>query len=265
MSIVLSGIFVYPVKALRGVSLEQAEVQPAGLAADRRWVIVGPDGQFLSQRDHPALARISAVPRGAAVVLAAAGQPDFLLLPPVGGERRSVTIWRDQVTAAAAEPAADAWLSRVLGTACHLAWMDADCRRPLHSTAAGPGATVSFADGYPCLVCSEESLADLNGRLAEPVPMNRFRPNLVVAGGDAYAEDNWTRLTIGEATFAAAGPCARCAVTTVDQTTGRPGAPEPLRTLAAYRQVGKGIIFGMNLAVERPGKVQIGNQVRLVP
>jgi len=262
MSIVLTGIFVYPVKALRGVSVRHAEVQPAGLTDDRRWVIVGPDGRFLSQRSHPALARISAQPRGSEVVLAAAGHPEFRLAPPVGRERRSVEIWRDQVSAAAAEPAADAWLARVLGTPCHLAWMDADCRRPLRSPVVDPAATVSFADGYPCLISSEESLADLNRRLDKPVPINRFRPNLVVAGAEAFAEDTWSRLTIGEATFIAAGPCARCAVTTVDQITGQNSGPEPLRALASYRQVEKGVIFGVNLAVERPGRVQIGDPVR---
>ncbi len=265
MSIVLTGIFVYPVKALRGVSVRHAEVRPAGLADDRRWVIVGPDGRFLSQRSHPALARISAEPRGSGVVLAAAGHPDFRLAPPVGHGRRSVDIWRDQVSAAAAEPAADAWLTRVLGTPCHLAWMDADCRRPLRSPVVGPAAAVSFADGYPCLISSEESLADLNRRLDEPLPMNRFRPNLVVAGAEAFAEDTWSRLTIGQATFINAGPCVRCAVTTVDQITGQNRGPEPLRALAAYRQVENGVIFGVNLAVERPGPVQIGDLVQLAP
>ena len=154
-----------------------------------------------------------------------------------------MSIWRDHVSAAAAEPAADAWLSRVLGAPCHLAWMDGACQRPLRSPVAAPTATVSFADGYPCLISSEESLADLNGRLAEPVPMNRFRPNLVVAGGDAFAEDTWTRLTIGEATFVAAGPCVRCAVTTVDQTAGQITGPEPLQALGSYRRVEKGVSY----------------------
>ncbi len=259
MSIVLSGIFVYPVKALGGISQAEAEVRPRGLAADRRWVIVRPDGQFISQRTHPRLALVAVRVCAGGLTLHAKGQSSLFLAPPSQIRRRPVRIWDDDVAAAAADPAADQWLSTFLGEQCHLAWMDAECHRPVNPQNALPGEQVSFADGYPCLIISEASLADLNARLSSPLPMNRFRPNLVVSGCDAFAEDNWTRLTIGEARFRVINQCARCSVTTIDQATGHSLAPEPLRTLATYRQVGKGVMFGINLVVEQPGSIRVGD------
>ncbi len=261
MSIQLSGICVYPVKALGGVKVQQAVAQPEGLAEDRRWVIIGPDGRFISQRSHPALALVSAQLRPDGLTLQADGFPDLDLFPTLDGPRRAVSVWNDEVSAAAASPEADQWLSDYLGETCHLAWMDVDCRRPITSSGGQHGEQVSFADGYPCLIISEASLADLNGRLAQPVPMNRFRPNLVVSGCEPFAEDTWSRLTIGEVTLRATGPCARCSVTTVDQKTGKISAPEPLRTLASYRRHEKGAIFGVNLVVEKPGMIRVGAPV----
>jgi uncharacterized protein YcbX len=263
MSIQLSGLFVYPVKALGGVEIQMATAQPEGLANDRRWVIVGPDGRFISQRSHPALARIKTRLQPEGLILTAAGQPPLDLRPPTGESRRTVSIWNDEVNAAAAAPAADRWLSEFLGEPCHLAWMDPLCRRPITSSGGRDGEAVSFADGYPCLVISEASLTDLNGRLSNPVPMNRFRPNLVVSGCGSFAEDTWRTMTIGDVRLRAAGPCARCAVTTVDQETGRTQAPEPLRTLATYRNTDKGAIFGANLVVEKGGNLQLGDTVRV--
>ncbi len=263
MSIQLSGLFVYPVKALGGVEIQTATVQPEGLADDRRWVIVGPDGRFISQRSHPALARIETRLHREGLILAVDGQPPLDLRPPTGKSRQTVTVWNDEVSAAAADPTADRWLSDFLGETCHLAWMDPLCRRPITSGGGHDGETVSFADGYPCLIISEASLVNLNGRLAEPVPMNRFRPNLVVSGCENFAEDTWRTMTIGEVRLRAAGPCARCAVTTVDQETGRTQAPEPLRTLATYRNTDKGAIFGANLVIERGGNLHLGDTVRV--
>lgn len=260
MSIVLADICVYPVKALRGVHLRRAVVAPQGLVDDRRWVIVDRDGQFVSQRTHPALARVAAQVSPNGLVLTAPDQPQLAVAYPTGEDRAMIRVWRDEVSAAVAAPTADRWLTHVLGESCRLVWMDAACRRPL-TGAEGASGSVSFADGYPCLLANEASLADLNERLATPVPMDRFRANLVVSGTHAFAEDDWTRLTIGEVVLRAAGPCARCTVTTVDQVSGHRTGPEPLRTLATYRQSEKGVLFGLNLVVERPGVVQVGDRV----
>ncbi len=263
MNIVLSGIFVYPVKALRGQAREFSTVEPEGLAGDRRWLIVDPDGRFISQRSEPKLARIAARTDDGQLILTAPDRPDLTVVPPDGRQRQIVTVWRDEVSAATADPHASRWLSDFLGRRCHLVWMDDACRRPISGSGGRDGEQVSFADGYPCLVVSEASLADLNGRLTAVVPMDRFRPNLVVSGCAPFAEDTWARLAIGEAVFRNAGPCARCSVTTVDQQSGRRLAPEPLRTLGAYRRTEKGVIFGVNLVVEKPGRIACGDAIHL--
>lgn len=264
MNIVLSDICVYPVKALAGFSPPTAQVESLGLAGDRRWVVVDADGRFVSQRTHPRLATVQVRLTDSGLALTTAGMPALDVAQPSGHQRVPVSIWRDEVQGAGAGPRADQWFSALLGEPCRLAWMDDRCCRPLPATAGQPGGQVSFADGYPCLIISEASLADLNRRLADPIPMNRFRPNLVVSGCDAFAEDGWTRLAVGEAIFRATGPCARCAVTTIDQANGNSLAPEPLRTLATFRQVAKGVIFGVNLVVEQVGRIALGDPVQIL-
>ncbi len=261
MSIALTDIFIYPVKSLQAINLKCAKVCPSGLANDRRWVIVGPEGDFLSQRSCPSLAQVSVEICDNGLVLHAGNKPPLWLATPSGNRRQRVSIWRDEVDAAAV-PEADQWLSEFLGQRCHLAWMDANCRRPITSDAGRPGETVSFADGYPCLMIGEASLADLNRRLSAPVPMARFRPNLVIAGAEPFAEDNWQYVSIGTARFRNAGSCARCNVTTIDQITGQTSAPEPLQTLATFRQSEKGVLFGVNLVVDIPGQIKVGDELK---
>ncbi len=261
MSIQLSGICVYPVKALAAVAVTEAVVQPEGLTGDRRWVIIDANGNFLSQRQHGSLARIQQDQQPTGLTLTADGFPPLELAPPYANNRRTVRIWSDEVNAAAAPPEADRWLSEYLSEPVHLAWMDSACHRPITSSGGQPGESVSFADGYPCLIVSEASLADLNGRLERPVPMNRFRPNLIISGCDSFAEDSWSHLTIGGVRFRNAGPCARCSVPTVNQISGEIDGPEPLRTLATFRQHEKGIIFGTNLVAKNGGTIRVGDRV----
>jgi uncharacterized protein YcbX len=183
---------------------------------------------------------------------------------PAGNRRIGVTVWRDHLDAAAADPRADLWLSDFLDHPCRLAFMDEACRRPISSSGGRPGETVSFADGYPCLLISTASLADLNARLADPLPMDRFRPNLVVTGCEAYAEDGWRKIAIGQTVFRFAGLCPRCSVTTVDQTSGLRSSEEPLRTLVTYRQRERGVVFGVNLIPEHTGEITVGDQVTVL-
>jgi uncharacterized protein YcbX len=138
--------------------------------------------------------------------------------------------------------------------------MPDDTLRPANPAFAPQGTRVSFADGYPFLLISEESLADLNGRLPRPVPMDRFRPNLVVAGGAPYAEDGWTRIGVGGLAMRVVKPCPRCVVTTTDQATSE-RTPEPLRTLATYRKVNGEVMFGQNVIHENSGRVRVGDSV----
>jgi uncharacterized protein YcbX len=177
---------------------------------------------------------------------------------------REVGVWDDTVAAVDAGNEAAAWLSGTVGESARLVFMPAGTRRAVDNRYGAPGDQVSFADAYPYLLISRGSLDDLNARLAKPLPMDRFRPNLVVAGCAPYAEDKWRRIRIGPVVFRLVKPCTRCAVTTIDQATGAHDGPEPLRTLAGYRQGEGGVRFGMNLIAEGDGEVRVGDEVVVV-
>ncbi len=258
---VLVRIVRYPVKGLSGVELPACRVEARGLAGDRRWMLVDAEGRFISRRTHPHLARLRLSEAGEALVVQAPGAEPLTILPPEpSAERMPVRIWDDVLPAAVAPALVSAWFARQVGAPCTLVYMPDDLRRPT-DPAYAPGGIVSFADAYPVLVTTQASLADLNGRLAHPVEMDRFRPNLVVSGGAPYAEDAWGRFQLGEATLAAVKPCKRCVVTTLDPSTGRSLGPEPLRTLARYRASGGKVLFGQNVAVLGGGLVRLGDAV----
>jgi uncharacterized protein YcbX len=264
MAIELSGIHVYPLKGAGGLAPGAWRAGRRGFDHDRRWMAVDSGGRFLSQRTLPRLALIRvavtgdgalnmAAPRMPALSVDAlgAGAAGSPMAPP--GSPLPVLIWHDWVEARDAGPAAAAWLSRFLGIGARL----------VDPRYAAPGDRVGLADAFPYLLVSEASLADLNARLAEPLPMNRFRPNLVVSGCAPYAEDGWRRIRIGALEFRVVKPCARCVVTTTDQATGRRGA-EPLRTLATYRQRDGGIMFGQNLIPDGEGDLRMGDAVEVL-
>lgn len=287
-------LHVYPVKGAAGYTVQASEVDGFGLALDRRWMLVTPDGGFISQREHPRLARVRvrrvrpavggpsggttpvSTPPAAGdpvLVIEAPGLPPlFLSLEPMGGSAGFVRIWADEVEAQRVGSGADAWFSRFLGTPCHLVFMPEAAERvvPPGFGPARPGggrAPVSFVDGFPFLLLSQASLDELNRRLpgAETLPMNRFRPNIVVGGGHPHIEDGWKSLRIGEVFFDVVKPCARCVVTTVDQETGAAGR-EPLRTLATYRRGTEGegkIFFGQNLVHHAPGTLRVGDRLHI--
>jgi len=264
MDIRLSAIHLYPVKGIRAVDVSRAHLEPKGLRGDRRWVIVDDQGIFLSQRIFPRMALIGGDFDGHRLVLYAPGLDALSLGIPDGKTRLKVTVWRDTVDAAAAGPDADIWLSNFLGHPCRLAFMDEACRRRISSPAGKPKEEVSFADGYPCLVISTASLADLNARLEKPLPMDRFRPNLVVDGCGPFAEDGWRKIAVGDTVLRFAGLCARCSVTTVDQGSGRRTSAEPLETLATFRQRENGVVFGVNLIPEEAGVINVGDPVKIL-
>ena len=173
-----------------------------------------------------------------------------------------VTVWDDTVSASWVGESAASWFTEFLGTPCSLVHMAEDVLRPADPAYAPSGARVSFADGFPFLLISEESLADLNSRLGQALPMNRFRPNLVVSGGQAFAEDGWDRIEIGGIRLRVVKPCGRCVVTTTDQATGERGQ-EPLRTLATYRRQGGEVMFGQNVVHENTGRLKVGDPVTI--
>jgi uncharacterized protein YcbX len=262
MTISLAAIHIYPVKSLAGIALGEAEVTERGLRHDRRFMVVDPRGEFFTQRDFPKMATVWTEIAGGELRLAAPDVGEVALdAEPAGGVPMTVRVWNATCEAVAPSPAADRWLSGYLGTDCRLVYMPERTRRALNPK-YGDGSAVSFADGYPFLVTNEASLADLNTRLSRPVPMNRFRPNLVVSGAGAFAEDGWRDFRVGAAAFRMAKPCGRCQVTTTDQTTGEVMGPEPLSVLTAYRDSTEfGARFGMNAVAAGRGTVRVGDPV----
>jgi uncharacterized protein YcbX len=264
VTVTLTGLTIYPIKAARGIPAEQSVVDSFGLRYDRRWMVVNPLGEFLSQRTHPRLALI--VPSfddGKLRITAPEMPPLELPLDPKDAVRSRVAVWRDTCSASWLGEEAGDWFSEFLACDCSLVHMPDRVVRPADPVYAPQGVRVSFADSFPFLLISEESLEDLNRRLTVPVPMNRFRPNLVVAGGGPYAEDGWSRISIGDLPMRVVKPCGRCVVTTTDQTTAERGK-EPLRTLAKYRNQGGEVMFGQNVVHESGGTLRVGDPVRLL-
>jgi uncharacterized protein len=256
----VSALARYPVKSCRGHALERATVEPWGLAGDRRWMLVDPDGGFLTARRHPRLLQVEPEVDGAGLVLRAPGAPP--LRTTASGPAVEVEVWGDRVPAVPADDAAHAWFSAHLGAPVRLVHLADPTRRPVDPGHARPDDRVSFADGFPLLLATEASLAALDGLAGGPaLAMARFRPNVVVAGTAPWAEDGWTGVRVGAAAFRAPKPCGRCVVTTLDPATGARGR-EPLAALAVHRRRGAALLFGVNLVPDTPGAViRVGDPV----
>ncbi|MEU3661864.1 MOSC N-terminal beta barrel domain-containing protein [Streptomyces sp. NPDC032940] len=268
----LQSIHVHPVKAFRGLAPREAVVEPWGLAGDRRWMLVDDGGKVVTQREQPRLALAAAeLLPGGGLRLSAPGMSPLTVPVPQAGSTVPVQLFRDKVeTVPARDDAVHAWCGALLGAEVRLVYLDEPAtRRPVDPEYALPGETVSFADGYPLLLTTTASLDALNSLIARgdhaaegPLPMNRFRPNLVVTGTDAWAEDGWSRLTVGEVSFRVAKPSGRCVVTTTDQNTAARGR-EPLYSLGRHRRIGRKLVFGQNLVPLGPGTVRVGDPVRI--
>jgi len=269
----LSSLFIYPVKGLRGFSVNVAEVDALGLIGDRRFLVVDETGRFLTQRTHARMALVDTALDADTLTLAAAGAGSVSIsrASDSSAPLRTVSIWKSEgLLAEDCGDAPAAWLGDFLGLRCRLVRVGDRFSRPVTKPAARPGDRVGFPDAVPMLVISEASLADLNARLVargeDALPMNRFRPNLVVAGCPAFAEDTWPRFRIGEITFRSAGPCVRCIVPTIDQQTAERGK-EPLRTLATYRRTAVNptdVNFGQNLINEtKSGTLRVDDAVEV--
>jgi uncharacterized protein YcbX len=256
----LTALHVYPVKAAAGLAPERWEVDAFGFRHDRRWMVVDTGGRMLTQRSYPSLARVRPSVGPDTLRLETSGMPSLELpLRPHATVSTTVTVWDDRCAAVWMGELAARWFSDLLNADCSLVFMPESTVRPTNPLFA-VGNRVSFADGYPFLLISEESLAGLNRRLARPLPMNRFRPNLVIAGGAAHDEDLLGAFRIGSVAFRIVKPCDRCVVTTTDQETGIRG-PEPLRTLATYRRHGKQVLFGQNVVHEGVGSLRVGDPI----
>lgn len=255
----VASLHLYPVKALKGVDVAEAFVEERGLAHDRRWMIVDAAGRFISQREHPELATVTATLAPGGLRLAHGGDEIIVPLPPLSPAPLPVTLWKQSIEGYPTAPEADAWLGKVIGAPCRLVYQG-DLRRPVAPQFGGGEA--SYADGFPLLVTLTESLDDLNKRMGMPLPMDRFRPNIVIEGAPSWAEDGWKTLRIGDAVIEFVKPCTRCVVTTTDQRTGERRGNEPLNTLKSFRFLRTpgvtGVAFGQNALVRAAGWIRIG-------
>lgn len=268
----VSSLYVYPVKSLRGFAAPSAQIDELGFVGDRRFMLIDDKGQFLTQRALPRMALIETALTARDLVLRAphGGSCSVPLRATGSVENVTVRVWKSEgLIAEDCGVEIAVWLSDVLRTPCRLVRIGSQFVRPvIKPGAAQPGDQVNFADSHPFMVISEASLNDLNSRLEEPLPINRFRPSFVIAGCDVFAEDTWNRIQIGGLIFRASGPCSRCTITTTNQETAERGK-EPLRTLAMYRRDAADptdVNFGQNLIHEtKSGTLRVGDPVTKLP
>lgn len=261
---ILSEIYIYPVKSLGGISLDSAIVEERGLKYDRRYLLVDENNMFMTQRDFPQLTflKLSFSENGFTV---ANTQNDSRAAIPFESDSKaniSVTIWDDVCSAVRVSTELDDWFSNAINKKCSLVYMPDDEKRIVEKKYINDEHIVSFADAYPFLIIGQSSLDDLNTRLDQPIPINRFRTNFVFTGGTPYEEDNWKDFKIGELSFKAVKPCARCVITTTNQDTAE-RSNEPLKTLSEYRKIKNKVMFGMNVVCNKTGKISVGEKITL--
>ena len=266
----LADIRRYPVKSCRGQSLETAQVEPWGLREDRRWMLVDAEGTAVTARTQPGLVLVTPRLQPNGLRLSVDGRPDLWVARPDASTLTDVRVFSAELRAAVTDPQAHAWFSELLGVPVRLVYLDDPTRRAVSPKHSRPADRVSLADGYPLLLTTRESLARVNELIREgphaeegPLTMTRFRPNVVVSGAPAWAEDNWRLIRIGTVRFRVAASCPRCVLTTVHPETGRKGR-EPLWTLARNRGWDGAIWFGVNLIPDQAGSISIGDELEVL-
>lgn len=268
--LILSEIWVYPVKSLGGISIQEARVTDRGLELDRRWLLVDDDGRFLSQREHPQLALFmpEVIDDNLKISHREFLESIYLNLHPVfslGNNKVKVAVWDDTIDAFEVSTEASDWFTKLLGFPARLVYMPEESKRKIDPDYAISGQEItSFSDAYPFLIIGQSSLDDLNTRLPVKVSINRFRPNFVFANGEAFEEDFWRDFRIGNLSFVGVKPCDRCVMTTVDQEKGIVAGKDPLKTLAKYRNFGNKVLFGQNVIGLDTGTVSIGDEIKVL-
>ncbi|NBA84442.1 MOSC domain-containing protein [Emticicia sp. CRIBPO] len=262
---VVKNLFIYPIKSLGGISLQQSEVTVRGLKYDRRWVLVDSNGRFITQRTLPHMALFSVGIEKDHLLVTHRTSGQFIRIPlePETTEKQIVTVWDDEIEGVRVCDEADQWFSEHLGFTCYLYYQpEASIRKVDAKYQVSGHEHTSFSDAYPALVIGEASLEDLNNRLEVKVEMKRFRPNIVTGGGEAFEEDYLKRIKIGSAGLYGVKPCSRCILTTIDPDSDEPKhGSEPLKTLAGYRRVGNKVMFGHNLVVHQEGVISVGDEI----
>jgi hypothetical protein len=269
----LTRIYRYPIKSCRRDELQQAEVEPWGLAGDRRWMVVDSDNAVVTAREYPQLLQVTPRIDGTGLRLSASGRPDLTVKIPDGSDLAPVQVWNSSLDAALPSADVHAWFTDVVGLPVRLVYLDDPRRRKPNPEFSRPDDRVSFADGYPLLLATEESLTALNDWIAEgpradegPLPMTRFRPNVVVRGAPAWAEDGWRRMRIGDVTFRVVKGCDRCVLTMIDPET-LAKTKEPIATLARHRRWDGLTWFAMNVIPDAPAPgamLRVGDPVEVL-
>ena len=264
MSFTVSSLHIYPIKSCRGIDLTGSDIDARGLKHDRSWVIVSSYGVAITQRDAPNMALIrTALVDDQTIALSYDGLPDLTLRRNPNGPASKAVIWGDECEAIDQGDEAAEWFSKITEIKSRLVIMPDSFVRPVQQKKIEGAFRVGFADSHPLLIVSQASLDELNQRLEQAVPMDRFRPNVVVAGCEPFAEDNWKQIKIGETLFDLTKPCARCVIVTIDQSNAK-GSKEPLATLATYRSVGNKVMFGQNMVHHSAGRISVGDAVSVV-
>ena len=264
----IASLHTYPVKGSHRNDHDEAVVERQGLAGDRRWIVVDADGVGITQRETALLSQLDVTVVDGGLMIRTPGMPDLPVAEPADGAKQFVRVFASKPPVPARVAADDGWFARFLGREARLVWQEDPAGRPVVNNAQ-EGDRVSMADAYPLLITNEASLSALNDWLVEdgeePVPMTRFRPNVVIRGAEAWAEDEWRGrvVRLGDVRLRAVKRCARCLVTTIDQETGEKGR-QPLRMLGKRRNLPDGLIFGLNLTPEGTGTIHVGDDVTLV-
>jgi uncharacterized protein YcbX len=263
----ISELYIYPIKSLPGISVKKAKVTDRGFEHDRRWMLVNENNIFISQRELPEMTQLPMTLEKDGVRIINRRNNDSLLIPfkiniVPAGKQTEVIIWDDACQAEYISNEADKWFSKALDIKCRLVYMLDDSRRIVDQKYAPGDHVTSFSDAYPFMLIGQASLDELNSRLSEALPMNRFRPNLVFTGGAAFEEDLMAHFTISGLDFFGVKLCARCPIPAIDQNTGIRGK-EPLKTLAKYRQRDNKIYFGQNLICRGEGIINVGDTLEI--
>lgn len=271
--IVISQLWIYPIKSLKGISLDSVQLEKRGLQYDRRWMLVDMNNHFITQRQYPKMALIEVELADFGLSVRAPEMPCLIIPYPdteiVLYDEIQVSCWDDSLTVKHINTAIDNWFSEALGVDCQLVYLPDETLRPVDPAFARKDDIASFADGFPNLLISEASLQDLNQRIKnKPLSMQRFRPNIVIKGCEPYAEDTLQHFQINQIDFYAVKPCSRCVITTIDPQTGKKSGPEPIKTLYDYRKKGDKAYFGQNLlhklSLLTDNRLKIGDPLSIV-
>jgi len=248
-----------------GIAINKAHVTDRGFEHDRRWMLVDENNIFISQREVHELALLKIEIREQGLLVTYLPENSWILIPfqPETDEFNDVTIWDDTCTGQFVSSEVDEWFGNILNIRCRLVYMPDESKRITDQRYAPENSITSFADAYPFLIIGQASLDELNSRLAQPLPMNRFRPNIVFTGGEPFSEDLMHSFMIGNVRFHGVKLCARCVMTTIDQITIERGK-EPLKTLARYRFKNNKILFGQNLIHDGPGEIAVGDELQVL-